>query len=686
MNHPCLCGLDKADAPAAELLDRLARPGRGAFRFEYERKDEILAFLRRNYPAYDKFNAAAADRIAGMSVEDAQKPRALSGVRALGEAWWFTGDPSYGAAFQRFYTSVPTGEMFNWSSFNGAQGALELDAWFMLLDCPGFSLDGRIAWLDHLQAITANAWDVHTSQWGHRMLGPEGHNWYLHGMACLPFVGALFPELARSAFYLRTGMSVVEDHVRSHYRADGGARETCIGYQNGSLHYLWDAYQLASRNDIVLSAEFLPRLLNATKFLLRLASPSGGLPSFGDGGHAPGGLLSLASLGAALAGDGECKWYAETFREHSRASAGKEPGVLPSCVFWRTGLAGAEVYEETPKRDPNHVSLLLCPTGYAALRNSPTREASYLAMAGAVRGTIVTSHGHNDIFALEVHARGERFLGEMGCAPYGPTPGRLYDQSTAAHNCLAVEGREQQEIVNEWRWSSITMPRFRRWISDENHDFLHGVHEGYMALPETEIIHARKIFFCKAEPSYWIVIDRLLSNRENTYEAWWHSCVPGEALGRSVRLRGEKADLIVSSPEEDGIVFEAATSPGFEAYMAVRKLNPVEHPAFVARLRAADAGAAWLISPTQAQGKTPRLRRLSCSVNGEAAGAGEATALSIIHENGSDELCVSHKDYDAELDLGGQHAWGWFAFRRLDASGKETLSIVHTMADGATSG
>ena len=124
LDHPDLRTVRDADDPAGAYVSYLRERRWGAHRFEWGRKEEMLAFLREHYEAWRAFDTSAADRYVDMPIEDAQRARALSGVRALGEAWWATGDPRYGQAFERFYRAAPTGEMFSWGSFNGSQGAI----------------------------------------------------------------------------------------------------------------------------------------------------------------------------------------------------------------------------------------------------------------------------------------------------------------------------------------------------------------------------------------------------------------------------------------------------------------------------------------------------------------------------------------------------------------------------------
>jgi len=673
-----------ADDPAT-LLAALTAPPRPVFRFEYQQKARMLAFLTEHYAAWRSFDTAEADRIAALTIPEAQGDRALSEVIALGKAWWATGDPHYGSAFERFYLSVPTGAMFNWGSFNGTQGSLELDAFFLLLDCDGFSTEGRIAFLDHLYAISEFAWDHETSCWNQLMLGPEGHNWYLHGMHVLPFLGLLFPEFTRAAELLRNGWSMVEEHVRGHLHQDGGARETTLGYQAGSMENLWDFYLIALRNGYPISAGFADRLLAGTRFLLKLQSPQGGLPSFGDGGHAPGGLTTLAAIATALTGDRECKWYAEYGRQFLPATPGETPGEIPQSAFWAVGLAGARMYAETRPLAPRTGSQLLSATGYAAMRTAHAPTANYLAIAAAPRGPIVTSHGHNDIFALDVQANGVRFLGEMGCAPYGESEGRDYDQRTAAHNCLVVNGQEQVPLLSEWRWSGRNRPAIRRWISEDTHDFFHGVHEGYYQYPTPLTLHARKVFFVKSAPSYWLVFDWLESNVEVDCDVYFHGCLPGTLRDSTILLGAEGGmRLAVTPPEGRHVTARVVEDPGLTAYCREKGIDPVDYPCFAYHTRATNDCLVWALLPQAAGAPLPRVTQLPVTLNGVTRASYDATAIRVEFPDCTDTICLSHKDYDAMLCWDASPVWGFLAFQRHDAAGNCLLNVTHTMTDGCS--
>ena len=683
-SHAGLRNIAKDDN-GESLLTYLAQPSRGRYLYEYERKSELTAFLRESYPSWRNFDTTKAECVRTRTIKEAQGHRALGDVIELGKAWLATDDPAYGAAFGRFYNSVPTGEMFNYGAFNGKQPTHELEAWFLLQDCPGFDNAGRIAFLDHLRAIADEAWDVHTAVWRQIDLGPEGHNWYLHGAQIHPFF-VLFPEFKRAPFFVQAGVGIVEEHLRGHYKADGGARETTLGYQWGSLVEMWTFYCVMHRNGVPLSSGFAERLLHATRFLLDLMSPAGGTPSFGDTHHVPGQLAFLAAIATALTGDGICKWYTEqcrSFMPHSIAGM-DTPGVLPEPVFWRVGLAGAATYAATPAINPHLTSVLKGDTGYAAMRDSDKPDACYMAIAAANRGPIVTSHGHNDVFSLEIHSGGVRFVGEMGCTDYGDFPARMYDESTAGHTCLTVDNLEQAPLAGEWRWYGHILPAIRRWITEPSHDFFHGVHEGFYRYRERHILHARKVLFIKGAPQYWLIFDWLDTKDERDVTAYFHGCVPGTIEQNRILLRGAGGEgLAIYPPQTDHhITVTPEESEGLSAYIAERKLKPENYPCFAYRTKMESGCLVWAIVPHRSGATLPQLKRIPASVNNISDNPAWATALELDFGDYCDTLCLSHTEYDAQLNYGTETFWGIMRYQRHDKSGKELASFSHTVRDG----
>lgn len=678
---------------AGEYVESLRTAQWARYRFGFDQKEAVLAFLRKHYESWRDFDPEKAEKVMALTFEEARRHRGLDGIVELGRAWWATGDEKYGRAFERFYRDTPTSSMYLRGDFNGSQGVLELTPWFMLLDCPGFSTEGRIGFLDHLFGIADFAWDEATSRWSYAGLGMEGHNWYLHGMHMLPFMGLLFPELKRAAFFLKTGWSVVEEHVRGHFKSDGGARETTLGYQSGSMLCLWDFYALAKYNGHPVSDSFADRLLNASRFLLDLGTPAGSVPSYGDSHHEPGQLVALAATAAAMTGDGVCKWYAEHWRGHRKDVREETAGVAPESAFMYVGFAGAETYERTKAVSPNMVSVLKPDTGYLAMRSDDSATASYMAMAAAERGPIVTSHGHNDIFSLEVHAGGIRFVGEMGCAPYGDSLGRFYDQTTAAHTCFTIKGREQVPIVDEWRWEHQLRPSITRWISEPTHDFFQGVHEGFYRYPVHKTMYSRKVFFRKPDDQmphgYWIVMDWVESFESekacatNDYQAYFHGCVPGRVEGQDIVLgKPGRMGLVIRPPANDGLVPSVVSDPGLDAYIEEKKLDAQRYPCFVYETRAESACCVWAVLPCSDVSIIPSVQRVPVRLAGRPAEDHEATGVTVTIGDRVETLVVSHRHYDAELATDDWSFWGLLGFRAVAGSTDVLREHVNTVTDG----
>lgn len=668
------------------LMAHLGRQPRPSYNVELTRKADILAFLSEHYPRWRAFDTAEADRL----VDDLPKnPKAARGVGELGIAWWATGDPRYGAAFDRLFRENDTGSVMADWHFRALAASSDLRAYLLLQDCPGLTLEGRIAFFDHLLAMCNGAFDEVLMGYNHRLLGTNGHNYWVNSSIALPEVGMLFPEFARSPFFLRTGDSVMEEHLRNNYKADGGSRETAFAYQGYEMLLLWTLLMLQERNGAPVSPLFRERIDLCTRFILRLMTPQGGLPKFGDMSHLPGELTQLAAVATAATGDGAFKWYAEYARRFLPRAEGETPGALPYVAFWQCGLAGAEIYERTAITAGDGASVLMAPTGLAVLRDGAAPDASFLAIIAAERGPIVTSHGHSDVFSLDVWAAGDRFIGEPSCKQYGYSEGRKYELSTASKSTVVVNGRSQVGMPAPWRFDGLVLPTVVRWIRAATHDFFHGAHEAYYRHKVNETLHERKIFFLKSTPEqpapgYWVVLDYLESGQENDYVISFQGLHPGEISGLTGLMRAPSGTgFAIVPPEGDSLTVEIDHSPARQAFQREYGFVPEQYPCFAYRRRAADACLAWVLVPLASGRSVPAVRRLPVRLDNLDLPHMAAVALEINFGEYRDLLCISHKEFDCQLTFAGESYWGLLAFRRYNARGGACrLAFENRVSDG----
>ena len=671
---------------------RLTSDRPGVYRFPWRRRAELAGYLDAHHPGWRERVTAAAQPLTEMSLDAARQRRALREIAQLGRAWWATGDPRYGEHFERFFLQTETGEVSTYANFTGEQLILDLDAALMLADCPGWSTAGRVAFFDHLFAMTEEAWS-HVSSWRQTMAGPEGHNWYLHGMHGLVWMALLFPEWKRAAELGRKARSFVVEHMRAHYMADGGARETTLGYQAGSLTGLWDHAVYSQRNQL-LAPWYVDHVAHATRFVLKLASPQGGVPSFGDSKHMPAQLTRLAALAAAVTGAPDFKAYAERFRVHQSDQRGETRGRLPLDVFWNVGPAGADTYAQIPDDTALETRSIMMPhTGYTAMRcSTPSGHENYLAVAHADRGRIVTSHGHNDAMSIELHAHGTRYIGEMGCAPYGKSAGRDYDLQTSAHSTLVIDGQEQAPVHTEWRWvgGRQVTPKVRRWVDTARYAFLHAAHEGYYAPESHGALHSRKILMLKPnaaiglQETIWLVFDWIETQvASHDYAAYFHFATPASIDGQAIAAEGERGDRLRIEPAGPMSMAPARVADaGRDAYMREKGLEAESHPAFVYRAQGGRTTLAWALIASPVAGSSIEVHGQPAHLEGDSAAAGDGWAVSLTRGGDAPNLHVtlSHLEYDA--DIQGRYTSASGAMLIESAQADEPCYGLMRMADG----
>jgi uncharacterized heparinase superfamily protein len=88
-------------------------------------------------------------------------------------------------------------------------------------------------------------------------------------------------------------------------------------------------------------------------------------------------------------------------------------------------------------------------TGYAGYRST---EGDYFVFdRGPLGPDHQPGHGHADTLSFELSTRGQRLVTDTGVFTYTPGPIRTADRSTAAHNTLSVDGRDQADLWESFR-------------------------------------------------------------------------------------------------------------------------------------------------------------------------------------------------------------------------------------------
>jgi uncharacterized heparinase superfamily protein len=71
--------------------------------------------------------------------------------------------------------------------------------------------------------------------------------------------------------------------------------------------------------------------------------------------------------------------------------------------------------------------------------------------AGPIGPQHQPGHGHAGALSFELSVRGERIVTDTGILTYANGPARRHDRSTAAHNTIEIDGRDQSEVWGAFR-------------------------------------------------------------------------------------------------------------------------------------------------------------------------------------------------------------------------------------------
>lgn len=127
-------------------------------------------------------------------------------------------------------------------------------------------------------------------------------------------------------------------------------------------------------------------------------------------------------------------------------------------------------------------------SGYVRLQAGP---AVLIADVGEIGPDYLPGHAHADTLSFELSIGGRRVLVNGGTSTYDAGPERFRQRGTAAHNTVAVDGRNSSEVWGSFRVAQRARPLEVEWGRDGVSLWLSGGHDGYRHLPG-RVIHRRR--------------------------------------------------------------------------------------------------------------------------------------------------------------------------------------------------
>jgi hypothetical protein len=449
----------------------------------------------------------------------------------LAAAYWVSGDERYAEAADRqlrsWWSQNPFLSGIHWTS--GIELGVRLvswvwvrrllDEWPKVQDLFEHNQDCRrqVRW--HQEYLAA----FHSA-------GSSGNNHAIAEDVGLLVAACAFPWFEETDRWRESASRRLHEDLTRNTGRDGLNRELATDYHRfvTELALVGAAEARASGHDLGVEVwRLITSCLDAAAALLDV---SGRPPRQGDGDEGRALVLdgdadpwaTLLSIGAATVGP--CDWWPAIEPTLAGTTIGGLAGLQP--------VTAGRTAERPRSFAAAGLTLLRTPAGHS--------PEIWCRCDGGPHGFLsIAAHAHADALSVEVRHDGVDILADPGTYCYhGEPEWRSYFRSTAAHNTIRIDGRDQSVSGGPFLWTTRADARL---TDDETgadgEQIWAAAHDGYCSLPGGGLRHQRRVrLFPEART---IVIDDLLTgNGTHQVELFLH-------LGPDVTavLKSDRAEL-----------------------------------------------------------------------------------------------------------------------------------------------
>jgi hypothetical protein len=144
-------------------------------------------------------------------------------------------------------------------------------------------------------------------------------------------------------------------------------------------------------------------------------------------------------------------------------------------------------------------------------------------------------HGHADALSFVTCAGSDQLLVDPGGYGYYEDEFRRFFRSTAAHNTVMLDGRDQSQLFGVLGYGRLARARIEDALLSDDADCILASHDGYRPLE-----HLRGFFFCKRPRPVLVILDNITGPGSNRAISRFHAA-PG------VRINIEKNQIVTNS-------------------------------------------------------------------------------------------------------------------------------------------
>ncbi len=359
----------------------------------------------------------------------------------------------------------------NWRPMSSASRLLQVwpQLFYYLRDVDAFSPATRLMMLSSVPEQVEHLKRYHRRK----------HNHAIKEMSGLGHAAAAWPEFRDAPDWRDYSVQIMDEEIRLQVYPSGVQKELASHYHRTVLEYVAQYAAFSARAGVELPSDFVALVESMVDYLALTMTPDG---------H----VILNNNSDRDFVRDKIADWAGFFGRDDLRyiASHGKH-GTAPD------GLAS---------RFFGYAGLLVSRSGWGA-----DAQWSYFNI-----GPWGVSHQHNDKLHVSLSVGDRNLLVDTGRVSYkSDDPIRRHIVETAAHNTILVDGKGQgpRELENAEPMTGVA-------VTTVDYDFAVGRYtDGYPGI-EGEATHTRALFYLR--DGYWIVADRVETDRPRDIEVLWH--------------------------------------------------------------------------------------------------------------------------------------------------------------------
>lgn len=445
----------------------------------------------------------------------------------LGQAYWLTGDERYAKLFVRhlesWFEENPPKIGVNWLS--SLELAFRSISWilgyYFFRESPNFGQETRKKMLKFLY-LNARHIETYLSTY----FSPNTH---LTGEALgLYFIGTFMPGIKEAKRWKEKGYKIMMDMLDVHVLDDGSYCEQASHYARYTADFYATLMILRQREGLPIEPKHREKLELLYEYLMHLTQPDGETPFFGDddGGkfyffdNRPiSDMRPALALGAMLFERGDLKYVAGE----------------PTCeMLFLLGEEGLKKFEEIEPYAPETYEKAFHNGGIFTSRSSWKSDADHLLIDCGPHGFMNAGHAHADALGVIITIGGRPLFVDSGTYVYtSDLAARDKYRSSAAHNCLTVNGESSSTTNGPFSWKTMANARLMHWGVKGGNVRFSGSHDGFERFGvkyERQVVHDKNKGFT--------ITDTVESDRENKFDIHFilAAGIKAEVVGTEVRF------------------------------------------------------------------------------------------------------------------------------------------------------